>query len=100
MKGHDSLRVPANGRDLAAQTDAMRGHHMEMRQQDLVIATMIRRNSKLRSMVGQTVAYRMSRQYVHAAGLNLELAKAYRRADDLYREGRAKKAARGAGWSD
>ncbi len=98
--GHPDLRIPSSKSELASQCAAMAKHHMHMREQARVIAAVMRRNKTLSGLVGRTIAYRMSRQYSSAVGHNFEAAKAYRRAWELYLQGRAAKASKSAGWSD
>jgi hypothetical protein len=101
MSGHAAIDKPPTSRSqLGEQCAAMGKHHHDMRQQDLVIAAVLRRIPQLRTLVGRPIAYRISRQFAHAAALNTELQKAYRRAWDLYEQGRAKHQAGQSGWSD
>jgi hypothetical protein len=100
MAGHPELSVPANRSELRRQCDIMRAHHAAMHEQDKVIASVLRRSKALHNIIGRTGAYRVSRQYSHAAGLNTELARAYQRASDLYEDLRTKKQAAAADFKD
>jgi hypothetical protein len=100
MAGHPDLAVPAKRSQLRHQSEVMRKHHAAMLEQDKVIASTLRRAKALHSIVGRTAAYRISRQYAHAASLNGELARTYKRASDIYEEARLKKRAAAAGFTD
>ena len=91
MPGHPELQVPAKRSHLQQMCETMRRHHTAMRQQDQVIAVVMRKSPGLRNLIGRTGAYRVARQFSHAAALNTEAANAYRRAYDIYMDARARK---------
>lgn len=100
MPGHPDLHVPAKRSDLRHVCESMRAHHRSMTEQDKVIAATLRRNAALHGLIGRTGAYRLSRQFAHAAGLNTELARTYMRAVDLYEDLRQKRQAAQSSFTD
>jgi hypothetical protein len=100
MAGHPELTEPRRRSELRRLGESMRSHHTAMLEQDKVIATRLRRNRTLHSIIGRTGAYRVGRQFSHAAGLNAELARTYRRAAMLYEELRERKRAASSAFVD
>ena len=93
MPGHPALVFPERKSELYQLCEVMRNHHNAMSQQDRAIVAALRpalsQISTGRPLLGADAkvnAYRVCRQLVFAASLNLETARAYVRAKDLYED--------------
>lgn len=84
MPGHPNLQTPTRASELRNLAESMRNHHRSMKEQSKVIASELRRG--LVPILGRTGAYRVGRQFAHAASQNDECARAYVRAHDIYKE--------------
>ena len=90
---HPELITPTTKTEFETLAEIMRRHHLAMKQQDKVIATDLRQG--LAPVIGKLNAYRVARQFIHAASLNVETGLVYVRAFNLYEdlyEGRVKTA--------
>ena len=93
MPGHPALVFPERKSELYALCETMRNHHAAMSQQDRAIVAALRpalsQINTGRMLLGADAkvnAYRVCRQLVFAASLNLEAARAYIRTRDLYED--------------